>query len=134
MSVTNRKSLKIVDFKDSLWSGGTGQTAGTWGKHAVWQVKPHISQTIPCRIRPTINEVQWLHLVGLENVLTKNWCALCFIGDWHSCWNNEHNFITVNSTDKIKCNILKVIYNDTSVGYLFSFSLLIRYGINLRHF
>lgn len=81
-----------------LWSGGTGQTAGTWGKQAVWQVKPQISHTIPCRIRPTISEVQWLHLVGLENVLTKNWCALCFIGDWHSCYKNKHYFIILNNT------------------------------------
>lgn len=83
------------EYQNLLWSGGTGQTGGTCGQHDVWHVKPQISHTIPCRIKPTISDVQWLHLVGLENVRTRNWCALCFIGDWDSCWKKW--FLTVPS-------------------------------------
>ena len=56
----------------SLWSGGTGQVAGTFSLHWMWQAKPQTSQTTPCRVRPTMMEVQWLHLSGDENVRMRN--------------------------------------------------------------
>ena len=39
----------------------------------MWHAKPQTSHTTPCLVKPTISEVQWLHFVGAENVLTKNW-------------------------------------------------------------
>lgn len=83
-----RYKTKYCWLFNLLWSAGTGHSTGTWWQHAVWQVNPHTSHTIPCRIRPTISEVQWLHLVGDENVRTRNWCDLCFtdIGDGGSCY------------------------------------------------
>lgn len=61
-----------------VWSDGTGHMVGTFWQQMVWHAKPHSSQTTPCRVRPTINDVQWLHLVGLLNVRTKNWCTFGF--------------------------------------------------------
>ena len=68
-----------------LWSGGTGHTGGTLSQHAIWHANPHTSQTTPCRVKPTIKEVQWLHFVGDENVRTKNWWDLGLGGKWWWC-------------------------------------------------
>lgn len=92
--IYNLRNKWNYNLNNLHWSTGTGQT-GTCGQQATWQLKPHISQTIPCLIKPTINDVQWLHFVGLENVRTKNWCALCFIGDCDSCWNKLIYFMKI---------------------------------------
>ena len=47
--------------------------AGTRSRHRTWHANPHTSQTTPCRVRPTIRLVQWLHLSGEEKVRTMNW-------------------------------------------------------------
>jgi hypothetical protein len=65
-----------------LWSEGTGHIAGTFSQQPIWQAKPHTSHTIPWRVRPTISDVQWLHLVGEENVRTRNWWDLGLGGRW----------------------------------------------------
>lgn len=55
-----------------LWSGGTGQMTGTFSQQVKWQAKPQTSQTTPCRVSPTMSDVQWLHLCGEEKVRTRN--------------------------------------------------------------
>ena len=74
----NNLHSQAAKCKDSLWSGGTGQAAGTFSLHWMWQAKPQTSQTTPCRVRPTMMEVQWLHFRGDENVRMRNWCAFAF--------------------------------------------------------
>ena len=46
-------SEQNIKYVDSLWSGGTGQAAGTFSLHWMWQAKPQTSQTTPCRVSPT---------------------------------------------------------------------------------
>lgn len=81
-----------------LLSWGTGHIAGTLSQHGMWQAKPQTSQTTPCLVKPTINDVQWLHFVGAENVRTKNWwdfgfgCKIAWLCDaddlFNSSWDN----------------------------------------------
>ena len=102
-----------------LWSEGTGHIGGTFWQQPIWQAKPHTSHTTPWRVRPTISDVQWLHFVGEENVLTRNWWDLGLGGEmrghmrglitqvkfmWSSwiLWNNNHIQINI----KMKNNIL----------------------------
>ncbi len=70
------QALKGDKKEDLLWSGGTGQERGTLSLQWTWQANPQTSQTTPCRVRPIISEVQWLHFRGELNVLTKNWWVL----------------------------------------------------------
>ena len=60
--------------------------AGTFSLHCMWQAKPQTSHTTPCRVRPTMMEVQWLHFSGDENVRMRNWCALAFGPTWIIPW------------------------------------------------
>lgn len=64
-----------------LWSGGTGHREGNLLQQDIWQTNPHISQEAPCRVRPIINDVQWLHFVGAEKFRTQNWCMLLILED-----------------------------------------------------
>ena len=68
--------LSIPKTQYSLWSVGSGQRGGTLSLQATWQAKPHTSQTTPWRLKPTIRDVQWLHLSGDGKERTRNWCDL----------------------------------------------------------
>ena len=39
----------------------------------MWHANPQTSHTTPCRVSPTMSEVQWLHLSGEEKVRMRNW-------------------------------------------------------------